>query len=77
MTYHGTVRNGIVVPQAEAALPEGATVRIEIEPAVGDEESLPDFLRRFAGKAEGLPPDMAAEHDHYIHGTPKRSEQRE
>jgi hypothetical protein len=26
-----------------------------------------------AGTAEGLPPDFAAEHDHYIHGTPKRN----
>lgn len=27
------------------------------------------------GTAEGLPDDMAENHDHYIHGTPKRDRQ--
>ena len=26
------------------------------------------------GIAEGLPPDLAEEHDHYIHGTPRLAE---
>ena len=29
-------------------------------------------LLELAGTAKGLPPDMAEQHDHYIHGTPKR-----
>ncbi len=29
-------------------------------------------LRRFAGETRGLPPDLAAQHDHYLHGLPKR-----
>jgi hypothetical protein len=29
-------------------------------------------LLRFAGKAKGLPSDLAANHDHYLHGLPKR-----
>ncbi len=29
-------------------------------------------LLALAGKAKGLPPDMAANHDHYLHGLPKR-----
>ena len=29
-------------------------------------------LHSLAGKAKGLPPDMAANHDHYLHGLPKR-----
>jgi hypothetical protein len=28
--------------------------------------------RRFAGSARGLPPDMALNHDHYLHGLPKK-----
>ena len=28
-------------------------------------------LRRFAGSIEGLPSDMARNHDHYLHGRPK------
>jgi len=31
-------------------------------------------LLKFAGTLSDLPSDFAAEHDHYIHGTPKRSE---
>ncbi len=30
-------------------------------------------LRSLAGKGRNLPNDLAANHDHYLHGTPKRS----
>ena len=30
-------------------------------------------LRALAGKGRNLPPDLAANHDHYLHGTTKRS----
>jgi hypothetical protein len=30
-------------------------------------------LRSLAGKARNLPHDLAANHDHYLHGTAKRS----
>ena len=36
------------------------------------EHSVWDALLEFAGTAEGLPPDLAENHDHYLHGTPKR-----
>ena len=36
------------------------------------ERSVWDALLEFAGTAEGLPPDLAENHDHYLHGTPKR-----
>lgn len=29
-------------------------------------------LLEFAGTAEGLPPDMARNHDHYLYGTPRQ-----
>ena len=29
-------------------------------------------LRSIAGTAKGLPEDFAANHDHYLHGLPKR-----
>jgi hypothetical protein len=32
-----------------------------------------DKLRRLAGKSRNLPSDLASNHDHYLHGTPKRS----
>ncbi|MGO8925909.1 MAG: hypothetical protein ACLQU3_03290 [Limisphaerales bacterium] len=36
------------------------------------ERSVWDALLEFAGAAEGLPPDLAENHDHYLHGAPKR-----
>jgi len=29
-------------------------------------------LKRFAGAVRGLPSDMARNHDHYLHGLPKK-----
>lgn len=29
-------------------------------------------LQEVAGTAKGLPPDFARNHDHYLHGTPRR-----
>jgi len=29
-------------------------------------------LKEFAGVAQGLPSDMARNHDHYLHGRPKK-----
>ena len=34
------------------------------------DRSVWDALLEFAGTAEGLPPDLAENHDHYLHGTP-------
>jgi hypothetical protein len=31
-----------------------------------------EALQEVAGTAEGLPPDLARNHDHYLHGTPRR-----
>ncbi len=33
---------------------------------------LGEMLLSFAGKAKGLPGDMAENHDHYLYGTPKK-----
>lgn len=53
-------------------LPEGTKVRIEpIEPGA-DRRQLVEKLRAIAQRMPDLPEDWAAQHDHYIHGTPKR-----
>ena len=31
-----------------------------------------EALLEIAGTAEGLPPDFAENHDHYLHGAPKK-----
>ena len=72
-TYTGEVRNGMVVfDEGTPPLPEGTRVNIEADELEKDLDDLRDLLLEFAGKAVGLPPDMAEQHDHYLHGTPKR-----
>jgi hypothetical protein len=71
MTLQGTVVNGVIVLNEPVPLPEGTAVQVVIpEPA----EAKPTLLSllKLAGTAKELPSDFAAEHDHYIHGTPKR-----
>lgn len=58
-------------------VPDGTRVEITVKadaPAAANEDgTLYDVLKDFIGKAEGLPEDFSAEHDHYIHGAPKRT----
>ena len=72
MTLEGTVVNGAIVLDVQAILPEGARVEVVIKAVPKAASSLGEMLLRHAGKAVGLPEDMAAQHDHYLHGTPKR-----
>ncbi len=72
MTYRGKVMNGVVVIENGGKLPDGTAV--EVLP-IQEEEQLSSLAERFAGligKAEGLPSDLAENHDHYLHGQPKR-----
>lgn len=72
MTYRGRVKNGVIVLDPPATLPEGAEVHVA--PA-DPEESGPTWAVVFKdviGKAEGLPTDAALNHDHYLYGTPKK-----
>jgi len=72
MTYRGHIKNGQILLDEPAQLPEGAEVQIEvIGRANGESDDLPELLLRHAGQGRGLPPDLAAEHDHYAHGKPK------
>lgn len=70
MTFRGHVQSGVVVFDGPQTPPEGVTVEVSVLPK--EEVSLADFLLEFAGTIDGLPSDMAAQHDHYIHGRPKR-----
>ncbi|MGI8907961.1 MAG: hypothetical protein ACR2IE_15890 [Candidatus Sumerlaeaceae bacterium] len=36
------------------------------------QKSVWERLQDIAGSAEGLPADLSEQHDHYLHGTPKR-----
>jgi hypothetical protein len=71
MSYLGQVKNGVIVLEEEASLAEGTKVRVEpVEDA--DIPTLAERLKDFIGKAEGLPSDLAKNHDHYLHGQPKK-----
>jgi hypothetical protein len=71
MTYQGTVKGGLIELEPGAALPEGTVVRVEpvqTSPA----RTLADRLKPVIGIAKGLPADLAENHDHYLHGHPKK-----
>jgi hypothetical protein len=85
VTYRGQVKDGVVVPESGVELPEGAEVRIELEwpqqreattkvndGGVPSRATMYERYRNIIGAIKDLPPDFAANHDHYIHGQPKR-----
>ena len=75
MSFEGTVVNGGVVLDAPVPLPDGTRVKLVVEAPTappGAASELGAVLLRHAGKAEGLPADAAAQHDHYLYGTPRR-----
>lgn len=83
MTYLGRVQNGVVLVEGGVELPEGIEVRIEVEdilqrePSRRDRPTIGQKLAALGRWAEtqptDLPEDLAENHDHYIHGVPKRS----
>jgi hypothetical protein len=78
MTVRGHVKNGAVVLDAPMELPDGAVVEVravpttETPPEGGKGPSLLEQFGDLVGAAEGLPPDLAENHDHYLYGVPKR-----
>ena len=76
MTYRGTVKGGVIVLEGNVKLREGQLVEVRTpSEAQTPAENLPpwgEVLGDFIGKAEGLPPDAAKNHDHYLYGAPKR-----
>jgi len=71
MSYRGEVKNGVVVLEPGAALQEGTQVDVEpVAPLIV--ATLAERLQAVVGRASGLPVDLAAQHDHYLHGQPKR-----
>ena len=76
----GTVVNGVVVLDQPGSLEDGTTVRVlpleKNSQARGkDINSLREMLLSFAGTVEGLPSDMALNHDHYLYGVAKKADE--
>ncbi len=71
MIYRGRVKNGVVVLDPQVELPEGTEVNVEPAPPAA-RRTLAERLGDLVGSMPELPTDMAAQHDHYLHGAPKR-----
>lgn len=78
MTIAGTVQNGVVILEGGPPLADGTRVEVVVPnqepapaPAAPGEPTIRSLLK-FAGVIKDMPADFAAQHDHYIHGTPKR-----
>jgi hypothetical protein len=76
MTLDGSVRNGVIVLDNGQQLAEGTRVQVVVAQGIPEssEPTKPTLsgLLEIAGSVKNLPPDFAAQHDHYLHGTPKR-----
>ena len=72
MTLEGTVVNGTIVLDQPHNLPEGARGGDRQAQITGAADSSLASLLELAGSIDDLPPDMAQNHDHYLHGVPKR-----
>ncbi len=72
MKYTGKIRDGVVVLEGLPPLKNGTLVVVEPVPQSGELASLGQRLKRFSGAAKGLPRDLARNHDHFLHGRPKK-----
>jgi len=80
MVVHAVYENGVFRPIAPVELPERCQVELVIrqEPVVNSQASAVAPLANLAAIAAAhpenpaLPTDLAAQHDHYLYGTPKR-----
>ena len=72
MTYHGRVKNGVIVLDEPADLPDGAEVEVAPIANEGQPPTWAEIFKDLIGKAEGLPADASSHHDHYLYGVPKQ-----
>lgn len=72
MTYRGRVKNGVIVLDPPASLPEGAEVDVIAAEQESEVPTLYDRLKDVIGIADGLPVDSSRNHDHYLYGAPKK-----
>jgi hypothetical protein len=68
VSFISKVTDGAIEVPPGVDIPDGTPVRVE--PI--HEEPLAKRLKDVIGCVEGMPPDFAQQHDHYIHGTPKK-----
>jgi hypothetical protein len=79
MTINGHVENGRIILDEAVPLAEGMKVRVELLASASEEPvedvqgpTLYEQLKPIIGIVKDLPSDFARNHDHYIHGLPKK-----
>jgi len=82
MTYRGRIKGGAIVLDGPTNLPEGASVKVEVEiteigsdeqrQGGGQEQIGVSTLLKHAGCIDDLPEDASVNIDHYLYGHPKR-----
>ncbi|MBI3823903.1 MAG: hypothetical protein HY289_14640 [Planctomycetes bacterium] len=75
MELTGVINNGAVVFDQPCGIPDGTKVTVRIGDLSKEQPApatLGKRLLKHAGTVAGLPEDLAEQHDHYLHGTPKR-----
>jgi hypothetical protein len=72
MTFEGHIQNGVAVFDEPVSLPDGLKVRIvplvESTHTPGQPKTLAERFKSIIGAVDDLPEDMAANHDHHLHG---------
>jgi len=61
----------VIIPDEPLQLPAGQRLRVEIEKVEADKPPFADLLQ-FGADLPDAPSDLASQHDHYVHGTPKQ-----
>lgn len=60
----------VLPPDLDVDWPSGITVRVV--PVEEEIPTLAEIMAKYRGIATDLPEDLAENHDHYLHGTPKK-----
>jgi hypothetical protein len=71
MTCTVKVANGAIPLPPGVTLPDGAEVQLTI-PDSPSAQTFAECYASFIGAAKGLPEDLAANIDHYVHGHSKK-----
>ena len=72
MSMIGKVKNGVVMLPRQAKLPDGTELELTPLPSAKAAEDLTEELLRISRTTRSLPADLAENHDHYLHGLPKK-----
>jgi hypothetical protein len=71
MVFKGTVKDNVVILEPGIRLPEGAAVKVELEPVEKQGPDQDPLLRMTDLAVETGIPDLATNIDHYLYGHPK------